>query len=148
MDQHSLEKLILNNPNIFHGNGISEKSILISEKKLGSILPISYKSYLCDFGWLSFDSFEIYGLGEKIPPHLDLVKQNLKIHNLYNGILPKELIIFYEYGNGDYNCFNTLKNILGESPIVTWNHEAMKIDEYGSKPIFFINWLTKKLKFE
>lgn len=65
---------IIQTTGALHGIGASEEQIAFAERKLGNKFPPSYREFLSIGGWLSIGSNELFGLGDDVPPYLDLVK--------------------------------------------------------------------------
>ncbi|ODS37091.1 MAG: hypothetical protein A7316_02185 [Candidatus Altiarchaeales archaeon WOR_SM1_86-2] len=136
--------------------GANIEEIKEAEKILGVKLPESYKRFLQDFNGGGIGHFVICGIGEDHPDYqgMNIVKLTLELRNDYrpNYYIPNNLIPFYDYGNGDYDCFDTNKFEEGECPVVVWNHETFfenlndltKNYEVINKN--FIEWLNKKVE--
>jgi hypothetical protein len=59
------------------GRGATPQEIELAEEQLGVEFPASYKAFLEQFGWASINGLELYGLGEDVPAHQELVKVTL-----------------------------------------------------------------------
>jgi len=87
------------------GRGASQQTIADAEREVGA-MPDDYKRYLRDFGWVAFDSFEFWGLGDDLPHRsLDTVAMTLQERRL--GGLPDDMVGFYNDGAGNIECFDT-----------------------------------------
>lgn len=85
------------------GRGASEQEIAEAEAAIGAI-PHDYKRYLREFGWVTFNSFDFWGLGADLPHRsLDTVAMTLDERQL--GGLPADMIGFYNDGGGNIECF-------------------------------------------
>ena len=99
-------------------------SIQNLEHKLGFPLSEEYKKYLSDFGLISFESEETYGLG--VPDNY-----YLNVHSIYADLsrdtsYPSETVPLLEIGDGQYYLYdNILHNKLKESEI---NREDFNIE--------------------
>lgn len=79
------------------------------EKELNIELKGSYKQFLLDFGYLSFESLEIFGI-----PNKKILKQNEDCTNALVCTmesrkeinLSENLLIIYNFGNGELYCLD------------------------------------------
>jgi hypothetical protein len=100
------------------------------EKSLGVNLPRSYKEFLQEFGYLTFEYVEIYGYSRDGKYSIvNLWKTEREFYKFDNKVIP-----FYALGNGDYDTLNLLlyNAKTQESPAYELNHEEL-IDSKGNK---------------
>ncbi|MEG0380585.1 MAG: SMI1/KNR4 family protein [Kurthia sp.] len=116
MDQYELVKEnILKYPDeLEYFSNVSSELVAKFEKELNIELKGSYKKFLLDFGYLSFGALEIFGI-----PHKKLLKQNEDYTNALaytiesrNEInLSENLIVIYNFGNGELYCLDLSTDI-------------------------------------
>lgn len=128
----NLELLIKNN----HATTlpVSIDVVLDLEKKLGFSLTDDYKNFLINFGLISFESHETYGLGVKEDSYLN-------VFNIYKDLsndkkYPPYAIPLMELGDGQYYLYDNQS-----SKILLWatpnGGTVRKIP--GNLEDFFIN---------
>jgi len=107
------------------GHGASEAAIRAAESSLGTF-PVDYRAFLRDFGWTSFGSTEIAGLGEDVPwPHMDVVRVTLDERE--RGGLPSNLITFYSDGGGNLECVETGAGAVPDGVVFCFFHENRRL---------------------
>jgi len=83
----------------------NNEDIISFEKELSLRLGDEYKSFLKEFGTLEVEYFEFYGVcddNNSLPSAIYATKYaREKIKNF-----PKDLIVFYETGDGSFYCVN------------------------------------------
>ena len=109
------------------GNNQSDKQIEKAQEYLEVKLPDSFKEYLKNFGNLSFEGFEFYGLtknddfkNSSIPNFIWATKDYLN-----RKILPKGYVVFYSDNEQWLYCLDT--NSIGD--IVIWDINENKQQE-------------------
>jgi hypothetical protein len=112
-------------PDLRQGKGATEADL----RELVSVwgpLPVDFKQYLQEFGWLAFGAYELYGLGPDVPSHLNVVDRS---RELWNGDgnykLPSALLPLYE-GGGWFYCLSRLHH---GQPVVCWSQEYDDLGE-------------------
>ena len=95
-----LQKMIRNNENKFEIIGkIPNTAILQAEHTLGINFGTSLKNLMLNYGCISYEYFEIFGLGVNKTSHLNIVSQTL---DLRKNSLPNKYIVFLNLGDGHY----------------------------------------------
>jgi hypothetical protein len=78
--------------------------IELAESQLGITFTSEYRTYLLDFGVISFESHETYGLGVKESSHLNIIRAVNDFRN-FKGF-PSSLVPLAEIGDGHYYMYN------------------------------------------
>ena len=92
--------MIENNKEKFEIIGkIDEKELKKAEYELGIQFGSNLKTLLLNYGCISYECFEIYGLGVENTSHLNIVTQTLELRK---NNLPKKYIVFLNLGDGHY----------------------------------------------
>ena len=104
------------------GTGASAETISEAEAEIGP-LPVDYREFLTEFGWLTFGHREIYGLGEGVPRHLDVVF--ITDMERRQGGLPASLVPVMNDGGGNLTCLVVEPDGRDElGSVVLWDHET------------------------
>jgi len=128
-------------PELQSGKGADESDLLELVSMWGP-LPIDFKQYLQEFGWLAFSSYELYGLGVDVPTHLNLLERSRELW-LGDGEykLPRELLPFYDSGGGWFYCLSKMHR---GHPVVSWAREYEDLGEgqpYDERYLSWSQWL-------
>lgn len=127
------------------GQGISYAQVIELENRLGVCLPNSYRMFLQTCGWLEIDPYEVYGWGDDVPPHLDVLRFT-EWERYESGVpLPHHLIPIYNNGAGDLECLATHWMYENECPVVAWWHEDGGEQEPDIVAEDFADWLSRRL---
>lgn len=105
------------------GTGASLDAIEEVERVLGVQLPSDYETYLRTYGWARLIYDELYGLGESVPTHLNLVTNTVRERTDFRPYLPKHLIPVMPDGAGNHYCLDLSNSDSGKCPVVFWNHD-------------------------
>ena len=127
------------------GSGASADSVKEAEKVLSVRFPYSYKAFLLEFGWGSFWSREVYGLGSDVPAYLDVVKITLSERTEMRPRIPVHLVPICNDGGGNHYCLNTREMSGDECSVVFWDHtlnERQQPEKYSED---FVDWLNSWL---
>jgi hypothetical protein len=104
-------------PSLGQSHGISERDHALQKD---APLPGDYRVFLADLGWLAAGHYEIFGLGEDAPMHLNLVEMTLDERSNFG--LPENLIPIMKNGRGDLYCFDG-SGARGRK-VLLWDHES------------------------
>lgn len=132
-------KGILEGIDIFNemsSRGANDGQIASAEKKLGIVLPGSYKSFLKKHGCLSIGSTEIKGL---CSGHMDFVKETLDLRNLkIKNPLPNSYFVIENLDDEHYVVCNS------SGSVFEWTSEGdgQTVKKLGS----FGSYLKTKMK--
>jgi hypothetical protein len=91
------------NKNIIRAKPVDETTVCAYEKELGVTFGQEFKTYLKEFGCISVDYLEFYGIcgnNDKIPSAIHATKSMRK----HLPTLPNNLVVFYEIGDGSFYC--------------------------------------------
>jgi len=109
-------------------------------------LPESYRRFLRDFGWVSIDGDEIFGLGADVPSHLDLVRITQSERTQFRPYLPPHLAPLLNDGAGNHYCLDTRRSSGKGRPVVFWNHEHELAEQQdpADETDDFVTWLSER----
>ncbi len=127
------------------GVGASEQELYYAEKTLGVVFPESYRRFLGEYGWACFAHEQLYGLGENVPLHLDLIRNTMAERTEMHPLLPIQLIPVMNDGAGNHYCLDTRQLQNHECPVVFWDHEARHDQSPSLISSGFDSWLIELL---
>lgn len=113
--------------------GTSEEIINEIEKTLNITLPDSYKWLIREYGSVSFDGFEIDGVG--------LNDVHISLENTLNwrdSNLPNEYVVIFEPGADWIYCLDTSQMNSGECTVVAWYQDNIKGEKEADNLYEFI----------
>jgi len=117
---------ILTMRDIEHGVGGTATEIAELAAVCGP-LATDFKQYLEEFGWLRVGTYELFGVGADVPPHLGVVD---RAEELWSGAgmyqIPRELLPVYDSGGGWFYCVSKMHR---GQPVVCWAHEYEEAGE-------------------
>ena len=105
------------------GSGASSDIVQSVEKSLGVQFPDDYEAFLRRYGWARLKYDEVYGAGDSVPPHLDLVANTLRERADFRPNMPLYLIPVMPDGAGNHYCLDLSRTEFGVCPIVFWDHD-------------------------
>lgn len=105
------------------GTGVDVASVAAAEAQLGSF-PSDYKEFLENFGWLSLGHREIFGLGDDVPPYLDVVRVTLSERSEPGEPIPATAVALMNDGAGNIFYFDCAAVATGDAPVLLWDHEG------------------------
>jgi cell wall assembly regulator SMI1 len=114
--------LVATFPALGKGKGASEAEILAAEAALETEFPIAYRLYLSQLGYLIGEPEEMYGLGEGVPSHMNLVDCAIAERTKFMPYQPSHLIPLCNDGFGNHYCID-LRSGADDPPVVFWDHE-------------------------
>lgn len=100
----------IKNLNIDYAKSVSDEQINIFEKELNISFGNEFKTYLKEFGCISKDYLEFYGIcgdNNSIPSAIFATKS---MRNNVSGF-SKDLIVFYEIGEGSFYCVDSMDKV-------------------------------------
>ncbi len=91
-------------------NPASNKAIEDAEKQLGLLFGQEYKEFLKEFGCLSIEYLEFYGIcgSQSLAPNI------IHVTSKYRDEIPsfsKELVVIYEVGDGSFYSIDSRDNV-------------------------------------
>ncbi len=106
--------------------GCTDSDIKKSELQLAVSYPADYSEYLLDFGWLSVEHYEFFGLGKGIPDFLNI---NLVAHDEWESYgLDKRFLPIWNNGGGNLDCINLELSTKDKSKIFVVSHETRQAE--------------------
>ena len=88
----------------------SEKKIGQCERKLNVTFGLEYRTFLKEFGCLSIEYLEFYGLCGSNNSAPSTLHVTLKMREQIDNF-PSDLVVVYENGNGSFQCVDSNDNI-------------------------------------
>jgi len=135
--------LLRSDPAAELGPGVSDVVIAEAETRLQVSIAGAYRWFLSDFGWGRAQDLEIFGLGDAVPGHLDLLVLTTSERVEMHPQLPDHLLPLANSGAGDLYCLDT--RVDGEPPIVVWDHtqgvDQVPDGEAASFTVWVAGWL-------
>lgn len=125
-DYDQVRRQLLSLRDAVMGKGATETDIGALTNAWGPLLT-DFKRYLEDFGWLQAGSYELFGLGDDTPAHLNLLDRSRELWN-GDGIykIPRELLPVYDSGGGWFYCLSKFHR---GQPVVCWASEYEEAGE-------------------
>jgi hypothetical protein len=127
------------------GNGAREAEITEAEHALSIAIRGSYREFLRIFGWGGRNAFEMYGLGEDVPPYLSLVGITRSERTEMEPPLPPYLLPLMNDGGGNLYCLDTRIAIV-EPPVVLWLHDESVDQVPAIQASAFVAWFARLLE--
>jgi hypothetical protein len=115
---------------------------LIAEAQLetGVKFPADFVEYLREFGWLSIEHLEFFGLGEQIPKFLNL--KVMAAEEWDSGGLDRNYLPIWNNGGGDLDCIDLQLSTASKSVICSIYHDTKQVEKVSDD---FETWLCEKL---
>lgn len=123
--------------------GATDVEVSGAEEKLGPRVEGTYRDFLRRFGWGSFADIEIFGLGDDVPSHLDLLQVTESERHELESRLQPHLVPLSNDGAGNLYCLDT--RVSDEPPVVFWDHEAPSSQTPAVVAAGFATWLIESL---
>jgi cell wall assembly regulator SMI1 len=124
------------------GKGATKAEIEAAEQALGVSIRGDYRGFVQEYGWGGVGYIELYGLGDDVPPHLNLVDITQSERTEMSPCLRTELLPIMNDGGGNLYCLDTKPD---GPKVVFWDHE----DTADQAPVVdapdFSAWLASKL---
>ncbi len=125
------------------GGGVGKAALDAAEQALGIRITGGYRSFLERFGWGGVEHIELFGLGDDVPSHLDLVTVTRSERSEATPALPVHLVPVMNDGGGNLLCLDTRS---GDEPaVVFWDHEEDAAQTPSVEAASFADWLTEML---
>jgi SUKH superfamily protein len=121
---------------------VAEREIYSAEERIGR-LPGDYREFLGDLGWLEAGHYEIFGLGDDVPMHMDLI--GMTLDERANFHLPGNLIPIMNSGGGDLYCFDCSGS--GKPGVLLWEHDSSPRKGISVVGESFSSWLLERLSY-
>lgn len=130
------------------GSGATADQIAAAERVLGIAFPRVYQQFLSELGWAKVYYDEIFGLGDTVPQHLDLVRVTQSERNEFRPYLPVHLIPLVNDGLGNHYCLDTSRVSGSDCPVVFWDHEHELAEDQvpEDESPTFAEWLEDRLR--
>jgi cell wall assembly regulator SMI1 len=127
------------------GQGAPEAQIANAERQLGVRFDQCYRYFLARCGWATLGSSEFFGLGDDVPPYLNLVGIVESERNEAHPPLPPTLIPLKNDGGGNLYCIDAGRSDTGGSPVVFWDHELGAKQQPEAVAPDFAGWLDEQI---
>ncbi|MBX3417032.1 MAG: SMI1/KNR4 family protein [Pirellulaceae bacterium] len=125
------------------GDGASLDAIRAAERELGIKFPFDYESYLRTYGWVRLIYDELYGLGDSVPAHLNLITNTLRERTDFCPRLPNHLVPFMPDGAGNHYCLDLSRTESGNCPVVFWDHDEGEDQTPSIVAKSFSDWIVE-----
>jgi hypothetical protein len=130
------------------GAGATDLEIGNAEHVLGVTISGTYRAFLLKFGWIEIGSVELFGVGKDVPEHLNLTKITLSERSEMRPNLNHSLIPVFNDGGGNLYCIDTAVSVLGENPVVFWDHDRNSDQIPDPISPSFADWLFGEIRAE
>lgn len=90
---------------------IGLEDVALAEKALGFGFDAEYKSYLSNFGKISYNSMELYGLGVPETSYLNVVAATKELQNEL-GKMPDNSVVLEDIGESNYVVYQMNGGVL------------------------------------
>lgn len=97
-------------------NAVSDADLSAAEKALGFNFDSVYKEYLLNFGKVSYESMELYGLGVSDKSHLNVVNANKNMTSQY-GNWPSNAVVLEDIAEDNYIVYVMNEGVFQFAPI-------------------------------
>jgi cell wall assembly regulator SMI1 len=144
MNYEDLDKMLKAHPERTLGAGADESEIARAERVLGVKLRGAYRRFLQDHGWGGAAQLELFGLGNDVPKHLDLVRITESERTEMNPRLREALIPIWNDGGGNLYCLDLAANP-NEPPVIFWDHEQQDDQLLDVVASDFVSWFIEQL---
>jgi hypothetical protein len=125
------------------GKGATQAAIEAAEQSLGVRISGDYRRFVEEYGWGGAGHVELYGLGDDVPPHLNVVNITQSERADMFPRLRSELLPIMNDGGGNLYCLDTNT----EGPVVVlWDHEGTADQVPSVEAANFSSWLAARLE--
>jgi hypothetical protein len=105
------------------GVGATSEVIEAAEARLAVRFHPSLRTYLARFGWMEVGHRELFGLGDGVPPHLEVVSLTISERTEVGAPLPGRLVPIFNDGGGNLYCVVCDAGAPDDGAIVFWDHD-------------------------
>lgn len=127
------------------GGGATEEEISRAEGELAVRFPETYRQFLREFGWVALGPLEVFGLGHRMPPFLDVVRNTQSEREEAVPPLAHRLIPIANDGGGNLFCLDIGGRDNG-APVVFWSHERAASQNCDVIADGFDSWILQRLE--
>lgn len=124
-----------------HGSGAQEGEVTDLERSLGLVLPAGYRTFVLQVGWASALGIAVFGIGEGVPPDLDLRAVAAEVR----PSLPANAVPFARDESGAVFCLDAAHSGPYESPVYRWHPGASMEEALEYAGHDFASWLWMRL---
>lgn len=125
------------------GQGASEAEIAQAESALNLPIRGDYREFLRTFGWGGVGSHELYGLGQDVPEHLNLIAITQSERTEMLPRLNAHLLPIMNDGAGNLYCIDAAADC---APIVFWDHTLTADQIPERRASGFATWLGEIMR--
>jgi hypothetical protein len=132
-------------PGVVVGKGATEQEVASAESALGLRIQGPYREFLLRFGWARIIREEFFGLGQDVPPGLNVLEISLRERNKSQPRLRKEYIPVRHDGGGNFDCIyvGAIRGL--ENPMILWEREEGAQQTPEQTAADFSEWLWVRL---
>lgn len=124
------------------GKGATQATIAAAERALGISIRGDYRRFVEEYGWGGVGHIELYGLGDDVPRHLNLVDITTSERTEMSPRLGAELLPIMNDGGGNLYCLDMKTKGPG---VVFWDHEGASDQNPSVEAAEFSTWFASKL---
>jgi hypothetical protein len=140
----TLDRVLRSRRDAEFGAGATDATIRAAEDALAIAFPASVREYLNRFGYIAVGPLELYGLGDDVPAHLDIVRITTSERTESGCPLPQYLVPLMNDGFGNLYCAAVTGEDAGA--IMLWDHEAGSEQQPAFIAASFEQWLVADIE--
>ena len=125
------------------GSGASAEAVQAVEQTLGVEFPNDYDAFLRRYGWARLMYDELYGIGDSVPGHLNLITNTVRERTDFRPYMPKYLVPVLADGAGNHYCLDLSKADSGACPVVFWDHDEGETQTPKVIGSSFSDWIVE-----
>jgi cell wall assembly regulator SMI1 len=125
------------------GSGASAEAVQAVEQTLGVQFPKDYDAFLQKYGWARLMYDELYGVGDSVPEHLNLITNTVRERTDFRPYLPKYLVPVLADGAGNHYCLDLSKADSGTCPVIFWDHDEGETQTPKVVGPSFSDWIVE-----
>lgn len=125
------------------GTGAAAELIRAAEQVLGVQFPKDYITFLRKYGWARLMYDEMYGVGESVPDHLNLITNTVRERTDFRPFMPKYLVPVLGDGAGNHFCLDLSKVGSESCPVVFWDHDEVESQSPKTVGPSFSDWIVE-----
>ena len=127
------------------GSGASGEAVAAAERTLGVQFPKDYAVFLQTYGWARLICDELYGIGESVPLHLNVITNAIREREDFRPYMPEHLLPVLSDGAGNHYCLDVSQIASGACPVVFWDHDEGETQTPNTVGSSFSDWLVERV---
>ncbi|MBK8219294.1 MAG: SMI1/KNR4 family protein [Myxococcales bacterium] len=138
-----LEMTLRARHDVIIGTGCKEEVAADAERALGVCFPRELRKYLVQFGHLELGPSEMFGLGEELPEHLNIVTMTMLERGDSGSPVRHDLVPLLNDGAGNLYCVGTSGAETG--CVLYWDHELGPNQQPKNHATSLAEWIIELL---